>query len=158
MTPAEIFQKLKEEFGDSVIELVDTPPSDAFIWINPEKLFDIMHFLRDHNDLQFDYLTLLSGMDWKDSFGVVYHLYSFVFKHRIVIKVKLERDNPRVASVERLWRTADWHEREAYDMFGIIFEGHHNLIRILCPYDWEGYPLRKDYTQPDEYHGIKVPY
>ena len=106
----------------------------------------------------FDYLSNLSGMDLAENLGVVYHLYSMKYKHTIVLKVTVSKENPNVHSVERIWRTADWPEREAYDLFGVIFEGHHNLIRILNPYDWEGYPLRKDYKTPEEYHGIKVPY
>ena len=115
-------------------------------------------FLRDSEDLHFDYLVDLCGMDYGDNLGVVYHLYSMKHKHRIVIKVIIPKDNPLVPTVENIWRTADWHEREAWDMFGIKFDGHHNLIRILNPYDWEGHPLRKDYQTPDEYHGMKVPY
>jgi len=78
--------------------------------------------------------------------------------HKLTLKVLLPRDNPVVPSVERVWRAADWHEREAYDLFGIIFEGHHNLKRILLPEDWEGHPLRKDYKVQEYYQGMKVPY
>lgn len=158
MLPQEIYDNLKEEFGDSIIGLVSEPPSDDFINVEPESIVDICLYLRDGEGMKFDYLACLSGMDYKDSFGVVYHLYSIEFNHRIALKVKLDKENPKIASVENVWKTADWHEREAYDMYGIIFDGHHNLIRILCPYDWEGYPLRKDYKTPEIYHGIKVPY
>ncbi|HOM05330.1 MAG TPA: NADH-quinone oxidoreductase subunit C, partial [Candidatus Kapabacteria bacterium] len=105
----------------------------------------------------FDYLVNLSGVDEKDKFIVVYHLFSLQHKHRIALKVYLDRENPHVPTVERVWRSANWHEREAYDMFGIVFDGHSDLRRILCPYDWEGHPLRKDYKTPDYYKGIKVP-
>ena len=105
-----------------------------------------------------DYLACLSGMDYGEELGVVYHLYSVELKHRIVIKLYVPKDAPKVATVERVWRIADWHEREAFDLFGVEFEGHHNLIRILNPYDWEGHPLRKDYVTPEEYHGIRIPY
>lgn len=158
MLPQEIFDKLKEEFGDSIMDIVSEPPSDPYINIEPDSIVDVCLFLRDSEDTKFDYLSCLSGMDYKDAFGVVYHLYSIDHNHRITLKVKLEKENPHIPTVENVWKTADWHEREAYDMYGIIFDGHHNLIRILCPYDWEGYPLRKDYKTPDEYHGIKVPY
>ncbi|HQQ11655.1 MAG TPA: NADH-quinone oxidoreductase subunit C, partial [Bacteroidales bacterium] len=77
-------------------------------------------------------------------------------RHKIVIKTEVPKDNPLLPSVERLWRTADWHEREAFDLIGVVFEGHHNMIRILLPYDWEGHPLRKDYQAPETYHGMKV--
>jgi len=158
MNANEIFEKLKEQFSDAVIELKDEQHSDPFIIVEPSKIFDICHTLRDDENFLFDYLSCLSGMDYNENLGVVYHLYSFKHKHKIVLKAIVPKENPELPSVELIWRTADWHEREAYDLFGIIFQGHHNLIRILCPYDWEGYPLRKDYKEPDEYNGMKVPY
>lgn len=158
MQAQEIFDKLKEEFADSIKDIVIQDKTDTFINIEPVKLFDICLYLRDHEDLLFDYLMCLSGVDAGNDLIAVYHLYSTIHKHIIVLKVTVPKENPLIPSVERVWRSADWHEREAYDMFGIIFEGHHNLIRILCPYDWEGFPLRKDYKHPEEYHGIKVPY
>jgi NADH-quinone oxidoreductase subunit C len=97
-------------------------------------------------------------MDLGDNLGVVYHLYSMKLKHKLVLKIVAPKADPKVPSVEKIWRSADWHEREAYDLIGIVFEGHHNLIRILCPYDWEGHSLRKDYIAPETYHGMKVSY
>lgn len=154
----EIYNKLKEKFSDEILDLVINPPSDPFINVLPEKLFDICLELRDNPDFDFDYLMCLSGVDLIENLQVVYHLYSLNKKHKVVLKVTVPKDNPKVPSIERIWRSADWHEREAYDLFGIIFEGHHNLIRILLPYDWEGYPLRKDYKEPETYHGMRVPY
>jgi NADH-quinone oxidoreductase subunit C len=158
MNTNEIFNTLKAEFGDAIIEIVEQEASDSFIVVSPDKIFDICHALRDKDEFKFDYMSLLSGMDLGDKIGVVYHLYSFELKHNVEIKTSVPKETPDIASVERIWRTADWHERETWDLFGINFTGHHNLIRILCPYDWEGFPLRKDYVQPDEYHGMKVPY
>jgi NADH-quinone oxidoreductase subunit C len=93
---------------------------------------------------------------------LVYHLSSIRFKHTLVLKVMIDRWNngregelPVVPSVTGIWRTADWHEREVFDLSGVEFSGHPNLRRILCPEDWEGYPLRKDYELPKEYHGIR---
>jgi NADH-quinone oxidoreductase subunit C len=158
MKTPDIYERLKQVFGDAIIELVAEEHSDAFINVSPEKIKDICLYLRDKEDLQFDYLVNLSGMDYKDSLGVVYHLYSVKNHYDTVLKVKLDRDNPVVDSIERVWKSANWHEREAWDMFGIKFEGHPNLIRILCPYDWEGFPLRKDYATPEYFHGMRVPY
>ena len=154
----EIFQLLKDKFGDAILEVNEEQPVDAFITVVSEQLFDICHTLRDHDQLQFDYLTCLSGMDYGENVGVVYHLYSMELKHKVVLKTMVPKDKPVVPSVERIWKSADWHEREAYDMIGVEFEGHHNMIRILCPYDWEGFPLRKDYETPDTYHGMKIGY
>lgn len=153
-----IFDKLKEKFSDDVKELVTEETSNPFINVEATSIFDISLFLRDDNELDFDYLTLLSGVDAKDSITVVYHLYSTAKKHWIVIKTSVSKDDCKMPTVERVWRAADWHERETYDMYGVVFEGHHNMLRILCPYDWEGFPLRKDYKEPEEYHGMKVPY
>lgn len=151
-----IFNILKAEFGDNIIDFNDQQPVDPFILVNPEQLFEICHTLRDKDDFQFDYLMSLSGMDLGEKLGVVYHLYSMVHRHKVVLKVAVPKDDPKVPSVERIWRSADWHEREAYDLMGIYFENHHNLIRILCPYDWEGHPLRKDYQVQEFYHGMEV--
>ena len=151
----DIYQKLQTKFKEQIIELVELEEgSDSFIDVNPNNIKEIAMFLRDDNEMQFDYLTILSGMDYKDTLGVVYHLYSIHLNHKLVLKVKLDRIKPIVPSIERIWKTANWHEREVYDMFGIEFEGHPNLERILCPDDWEGFPLRKDYIAPKKYHNI----
>jgi len=155
MQAKDIFTKLQAKFGTQIIEFVEMETgSDSFINVVPDAIKEIAMFLRDDNEMQFDYFTMLSGMDYKDSLGVVYHLYSVPLKHKLVLKVKLDRNKPIVPTIERVWKTANWHERETFDMFGIEFEGHPDLERILCPDDWEGYPLRKDYVAPTEYHGI----
>lgn len=158
MDTNQIFDILKETYEDDIIGITNEPPSDPFIEVNPQKIVDIAVELRDKPGFEFDYLMCLSAMDNGDSYGVVYHLCSTSLLQKVVLKVKLDKENPVIPTVEKVWRTADWHEREAWDMMGINFEGHHNLIRILCPYDWEGFPLRKDYKEPEEYHGMKVPY
>lgn len=158
MQAKEINDKLKEQFGDSVLEFKDEKPSDPFIIVAVDKLFYIARFLRDNNDMEFDYLVDISSLDLGENLGVVYNFYSMKYNHRIVLKVNVPKNNPKVPTLENLWRTADWQEREAWDLMGVEFEGHHNLIRILNPYDWEGFPLRKDYVTPQEYHGMKVPY
>jgi NADH-quinone oxidoreductase subunit C len=89
---------------------------------------------------------------------VVYHLASVVHNHKIVLKAICTKENPHVQSVADVWGTANWHEREAFDLIGIVFDGHPDLRRILLPYDWEGHPLRKDYKVPEFYNGMKVPY
>lgn len=154
----DIFDKLKSEFSDSIIELKEDKGSDPFITVDAKKVLDICLFLRDTEELSFDYLSSLNGMDYKNNLGVVYNLFSTIHNHKITLKVILDKEQPSVPSIEGVWKSANWHEREAYDMFGIKFEGHPNLIRILSPYDWEGYPLRKDYKTPEYYHGFKVPY
>lgn len=159
METQEIFDKLQAEFGDGIIEIGGESPGDKFIVAVPDGIVDICLYLRDNAELKFDYMSSLSGVQNKDnSFTVVYHLYSVSLKHRVVIKVNLPEESPKLPSVELVWRSADWHEREAFDLYGIEFEGHHNMIRILNPYDWEGFPLRKDYQGQEEYHGVRIPY
>jgi len=116
--------------------------------VEPAVLRDICLFLRDHPDYQMDYLCFIAGVDYLTHLEVVYHLGSLtkqVGHHRVVLKVRLEREEPRVPTVSDLWPTANWHERECYDLLGVVFEGHPDLRRILLPEVWEGYPLRKDY-------------
>ncbi|MFQ5604721.1 MAG: NADH-quinone oxidoreductase subunit C [bacterium] len=159
MTPEEIYKKLQAQFKDAIVEL-HAEALDPWIEVAPEKTGEIAHFLKETPALSFDSLMCLSGIDYgaESELGVVYHLHSMKHRHKITLRVKLERDQPSVPSVESVWRTADWHEREAFDLFGIQFQNHPDLRRILCPDDWEGYPLRKDYVVQEYYHGIRVPY
>ena len=158
MLPNEIFDKLKIEFGEEIISLNEDPGYEPSIKVEPTNLVDIMLFLRDEEGLEFDYPSCLSGVDLGANLGVVYNLYSMKRAHKITIKVEVPKEAPDVPSCELVWRSFDWHEREAYDLIGVNFVGHHNLTRILLPDDWEGHPLRKDYVQPDYFHGMKVPY
>lgn len=158
MTAEEILHILQQRFGEAILDSKLTV-LQPWIQIAPTKTKEIGLFLRDDPSLQMNYLSCLSGVDYNNgTFGVVYHVNSTIFKHGIVLKVVVPRENPRVQSVSAVWRTAEWHEREAYDMFGILFDEHPDLRRILLPDDWDGYPLRKDYKVQEFYHGIKVPY
>ncbi|MFZ6011953.1 MAG: NADH-quinone oxidoreductase subunit C [Bacteroidota bacterium] len=109
----------------------------------------------------FDMLSCLTGLDnglHAGTMEVVYNLYSIPYDHHVMLRVILPRDNPEVDSVSSIWKTADWHEREAFDMYGIKFKDHPDLRRILMPADWDGYPLRKDYKHQEFYRDIKVEY
>ncbi|MEE2754732.1 MAG: NADH-quinone oxidoreductase subunit C [Candidatus Latescibacterota bacterium] len=154
MTPQEIFDNIQATFGDQIIDLNENV--DPWIRIKPEAIADVCWYMRNNGDLDFESLMCLSGVDFEDHMTVVYHLGSSSHKHKIALKVEVGRDVPKVPTVERVWRIANWHERETYDMYGIVFEGHSDLRRILCPDDWEGYPLRKDYQVQEFYRGIKV--
>lgn len=104
--------------------------------------------LRSASEFYFDYLFCVTGIDWKTHFTVVYHLTSTIHRHILVIKVKLDRENPEICTVSDIWRTAEFHEREVYDLFGIRFTGHPDLRRLFMTDDWKGWPLRKDYEDP----------
>ena len=161
MNLEEIYQVLKEKFGDVVLALDTELSGDHSIHISPTAIADVCIFLEETDTLAFDSLMCLSGVDLSakdEEFAVVYHLYSMLHRHKVVLKTPLPKSNPQLPSVSHIWKTADWHEREAYDLYGILFEGHTDLRRLLLPDDWEGYPLRKDYQEPDFYRGMRVPY
>ena len=159
MTPQEISDKLKAQFGEAIIEVKIDGVLDPYLKVFPAKVKDVALFLRDDADLQFDYLMCLSGVDYgKGTLGVVYHLFSMMKRRKITVKVEVAADKPEVPSVTEVWPSANWHEREAYDLVGIIFTGHPDLRRILLPDDYPGYPLRKDFKVPEFYQGMKVPY
>jgi NADH-quinone oxidoreductase subunit C len=151
-----IFDMLKGKFGDAVVELQGEGFSPAFVVVAPAEVNAVARFLRDDAALSFDSLMCLSGVDYKEKFAVAYHLHSMKHRHAIGLKTMLPRENPSLPTVDDVWPAANFHEREAFDLFGIAFVGSKDLRRILLPEDWEGHPLRKDYKYPDFYHGIKV--
>jgi NADH-quinone oxidoreductase subunit C len=139
---------LEEKFADEVVEVVEFR-GDTTIEVKPSLIVDICTALKDGHDTGFKYLSMIAGMDYAPAsprFGVVYNLYSHKHHDRITLKVRLADDqSPAIDSVAQVWSTANWHEREIYDMMGIRFKGHPNLRRILMPADWVGHPQRKDY-------------
>ena len=128
------------------------------VQVSPEYWLEIAALLKDDTLLQFDYLMCISSYDKGDNktYGAAYNFYSVQLNHYVEVRVESE-DGNSIPSVAGLWRAADWHEREAYDMMGLQFENHPDFKRILLSEDWEGYPLRKNYKEPDYYHGMPVP-
>jgi len=156
LTPEEIARNLQDRFGADRIELMKGSVGQPWIQLAPEMLPPVALALRYDPAFQFDVLMCLSGLhyDKENELGVVYNLDSTTLRHTINLKVRVPLDHPHIPSLERLWKTANWHEREAFDMVGIIFDNHPDLRRILTPDDWEGHALRKDYVQQDFYQGI----
>jgi len=148
-----VFEKLKARFGEDGFQLA-TGPGDPFVRVPVERLRDVVAMLRDDCDLKFDQVLIVTGVDYSDRIDVVYHLRSYAHRATAVLKVSVPRDGGVVPSICDLHPAANWHERETFDMLGVRFEGHPNLRRILLPEDWDGHPLRKDYQQPQQYHGI----
>lgn len=101
-----------------------------------------------HTPFDFDYLFCLTCIDWKTHLTMVYHLTSTVHRHTVVIKAQLNRDNPHIGTVSDIWRTAEFHEREVFELFGVQFTDHPDLRRLILTDDFEGYPLRKDFEDP----------
>jgi NADH-quinone oxidoreductase subunit C len=155
MTPQEIAALIADKFGGSIVE---SKPDAINPWsaVDPAAILEVSQFVRSDDRLSMDHLELLGGADYRDRIEVVYVLYSMQHHHRYTLKCRLPREAPAVRTVETVWSVANWHEREAYDMFGIVFEGHSDMRRILCPDDWEGYPLRKDYQPPKSYRDMLV--
>jgi NADH:ubiquinone oxidoreductase subunit C len=118
------------------------------ILTEPDKWKQLAVDLRSTIDLYFDYLFCLTCVDWKTHMTMVYHLTSTTYRHTIAVKIKLDRTNPRIPTVSDIWRTAEFHEREVYDLFGVSFTDHPDLRRLLLTDEWEGWPLRKDYEDP----------
>lgn len=160
----EIKQLLTEKFGAEVIEGEETSGLQPALLIAPDRITEVCRTLRDHPKTYFDFLSCLSGVDYgadAGRFGVVYHLCSIPFQYQLTLKISKENDRspenlPVFPSVTSVYRTADWHEREAFELLGIFFEGHPDLRKLLLPDDWEGYPLRKDYQTAAYYKGIKT--
>lgn len=152
----EIFDYLKTQFGDDNIEFTQGDVGQPWFTFPVSKLKEIAKFLRDDTELRCNTLMCLSGAHYPNEgeLGVTYHLHSTGLGHSIACKVRVPIENPLVPSVEAIWKTANWHEREAMDMVGVMFENHPNMTRILCPEDWEGYALRKDYMQQEFYQGV----
>jgi NADH-quinone oxidoreductase subunit C len=154
-----IHQRLAERFGELVVSF-QAEALQPWAVIRAEAIDEVAAFCKADPELAFDNLMCLSAVDYpKDDpprLEVVYHLLSYVHNHTFVLKVHLPRDGARVPTVEGTWAVANWHEREAYDMFGMVFEGHSDLRRILLPDDWVGHPLRKDWQDPDFYNGLHV--
>ena len=175
MNVQEIHARLQSAFQPWLLSH-DFETLDPWIEIRVDGLPEICRYLRDENDLRFEMLHCITAVDyfepdekkaaqvdWQPHLELIYHLSSMTHRHRLVLKMLMPRWRedepgvlPEVPSVSSIWGTADWHEREVFDLMGVFFVGHPDLRRILCSEDWEGHPLRKDYQMPDEYHGIPV--
>ena len=146
MDNATVIERLRAALPEAIQKTAEFRDSLS-VYIGPEAIVEVARFLRDDSELSYNFLDNLCGVDYigrDPRFEVVYHLLSHKNRHRISLKVGLPERNPAVPTLTGLWATANWQERETFDLFGIIFTGHPGLQRILMPDDWEGYPLRKD--------------
>ena len=163
---SEIKQWLVLQFGEEIIVKTDEKSLQPSLSVPAERIADVCRFLHEDERLFFDFLACLTAIDngpVANTMEVVYNLTSIPYEHSLMLKVSVSRNAPNeplpcVPSISSIWRTAEWHEREAFDLVGIWFENHPDLRRILLPADWQGHPLRKDYEPQETYHGIQVKY
>jgi NADH-quinone oxidoreductase subunit C len=140
---------------------IDEKATPKAIIVPSSEILKVCSELHQNKATYFDMLSCLTGIDngvTSNTMEVVYNLYSIPFNHHLMLKVVVPREKPEVDSVSSIWRSANWYEREAFDMYGINFKGHPDLRRILMPADWEGHPLRKDYKHQEFYRDVKVQY
>jgi len=116
--------------------------------VDPAGWEGVARHLRWDVGLEFDYLFCVTAIDWRTHFTMVYHLTSTLHRHTVIVKVKLDRDRPEIPTISAIWHTAEFHEREAFDLFGVVFTGHPDLRRLFMTDEWKGWPLRKDYEDP----------
>lgn len=162
MTFSEITDLLTTQFGAGLQP--NTQNIQPYLTVPTEPLAELCQFLRDDDRLFFDLLACITAIDngtQADTMDVIYNLTSIPYGHDLMLKVVVPRNSqgatlPAIPSVAHIWRTANWHEREAFDLVGIYFDNHPDLRRILLPADWVGHPLRTDYQEPEQYHGIKT--
>ena len=158
MNAAELAERVESRFPDAIVAR-----GEVTVIVEPPKLLESLEWLREEPDLWFDFLSDLSASDWPDRdprFWVAYHLTSTRHSHRIRVKTGAPEKDARLPSATGLFPTANWHEREVFDMFGVRFDGHPGLTRIFMPDDWEGHPQRKTESLggvPTRYHGAFIP-
>ena len=159
MEAAAIHERLSARFGENVTAF-EAAAKQPWAVVAAAAIAEVAAFCKADPALAFDNLLCLSAVDYPKEnpprMDVVYHLFSYKHRHYIVLKVNAPRDNPVVPTVENVWKAANWLEREIYDLLGIVFTGHPDLRRLLMPEDWPGHPLRKDFVEPAEYHGIST--
>ncbi len=155
---AAIHERLRARFGDAIGELAGTRRDNRCATVTPAAIADVCRFAKTEPGLEFDCLSNLSGVDYpkRNVIEVVYHLHPHGPPHPFALKVDGPGENPVVPTVSGVWSHADWQEREVFDLLGVRFSGHPDLRRILMPEDWPGHPLRKDFVEPEEYHGIST--
>ncbi len=160
----ELGAALAERGVEGAVQQITIDRGEITFYVARERLLDLCRTLRDDEALRFELCSSVSGVDYGADVAhrlhVVYHLLSMTYRRRIRLEVALDVDDAHVPSVVEVYPTADWHERETWDMFGVVFDGHPALTRILMPDDWDGHPQRKDYPLggiPVEYKGAQIP-
>ncbi|HVL32005.1 MAG TPA: NADH-quinone oxidoreductase subunit C [Actinomycetota bacterium] len=160
MGPDELAQHITEATG--VVERHEVAHGELSVWVAPENWLSTARHLHDCGHCRFDFITFLSAVDEEErGFEVVLHVYSVRRQHHVNLKALVPRENPTIASLSDVWLGANWCERETWELFGIEFEGHPNLVKLLLPVEFDGFPLRKDFLlmtrEAKEWPGMKEP-
>lgn len=152
----ELAEKINAAHANAKAVVVDDKNGDDFIYIDASSLYEVCKDLKENHGLKV--LQVISGVDYEDRIDVCYMLANFDPQNNLqfTLKVKVEREKPELKSVTDLWDAANWQERECFDMLGVVFTGHPDFRRILCPDDWEGFPLRKDYKAAEKYKNMTI--
>jgi NADH-quinone oxidoreductase subunit C len=146
LTPADIIDRLRARFGEDVPEAEESR-GQAVVRVTPQRYRELAVTLRDDSDLDFDFFDFTTAVDWKEKgFDVVTQLYSTTRKHHVRLKVSCGRENPTCPSLHEVYPGANWFERETWELFGITFEGHPQLVKLVLPEQFEGFPARKDFV------------
>ncbi|MEO9804442.1 MAG: NADH-quinone oxidoreductase subunit C [Reichenbachiella sp.] len=159
MSVEELKELIDSKMATGTVLAIDENSTPKAIVITSAQIAPACELLRDNEQSYFDLLSCLTAIDNGpdvNTMEVIYNLYSIPLEHSLMLKTTISREKPELETVSHIWKTADWHEREAYDLFGIHFNSHPDLRRILMPADWEGHPMRKDYEEPPTYRGMKT--
>lgn len=147
MTRSEFLSALQARFPDAAIS--EDPTNEEALIVPAGRLVAIAQHLKEDPALAFDFNMVITAADWIERVDVIYYFMSYTHQHIVALKVQLPNDALRVHTLSHLWASANWFEREVYDLFGVVFEEHPDLRRIMLPADWEGHPLRKNFTHPN---------
>jgi NADH-quinone oxidoreductase subunit C len=148
LSPPDLGERLRARFGQDIVGVEDVH-GHAVVTLGPERYVDVATFLRDDPDLGFDYFDFLTGVDHRPKdggFDVVCHLYSIRHNHHIRLRLPCDAQDPHAPTLSSVWSGANWHERETWELFGIVFDGHPHLVKLVLPEQFEGHPLRKDFA------------
>ena len=157
MTTEDVFEKLKEWFPSNILSIKGPDigvNGESWIEVDPIAIIEIIKYLKEEREFLFDYLACETAIDLGENIAIVYILFSYSLRQKLIIKTLVPADRPVVQTVEDIWGAANWYEREIFDLFGVLFHGHSNLRRIMLPEDWVGHPLRKSYREPIEFRRI----
>ncbi len=148
MNPEELKSSLERDFAGSLASVAVTPQKEVLAVVKAESYVDFCRSLRDRKDYGFGHLSCLTAVDYPaaNKITVVCHFWSYEHRHQLTVKLDVDRGQPKAPSLDGLWKSADWFEREVFDLYGVVFEGHPNLRRIMMPDDYKKFPLRKDFT------------